>query len=88
MFNVTELPSVVRTQPALIPVPDPAAAALQRRRSCLETQQDELLSLPIPAKPAPGAHHRSGTPHFKVIHRAGPVWLGLEALGSTVPGQF
>lgn len=36
--------------------PDPAAVVLassSERRSCLETQQDELPSLPIPAKPAP-----------------------------------
>lgn len=45
----------MRTQP-WIQVPDPGAVALassSERRSCLETQQDKLPSLPIPTKPAP-----------------------------------
>lgn len=70
----------LETQP-MIQVPDLGAVALassSERRSCLETQQDKLPGLPIPAKAAPRAHHRSGTPHFKVIHRAGLCGWGLR----------
>lgn len=85
VFTVTELRdgSVIRTQPCC----EPSFQALPLCGSGILLREEEL-----PGNPAgqaahsrqagspwlPRAHHRSGTPHFKVIHRAGLVWLGLR----------